>query len=154
MIQFLLDYWPITMTAYILVSFGIWYLLYGLTYRMNGGRHSVFYGFWEELQWHLPGGLALRTDYIRKMVEPRDDAPGRTFEGYIGKYSYTEIREQNLYEEVAKTTLGTSLTFWSEIVFYVFWPIWIALWMASGIVSLAMEAWRIFGRSFQWNPPD
>lgn len=152
MIQFLLDYWPVTLPAYILVGFGIWYLLYGLTYRMNGGRHSVFYGFWEELLWHLPGGLAKRTDYIRKMVGRGTE--DRSISGYLGKYSYEEIREQNLYEEVAKTTLGTSLTFWSEIVFYVLWPIWIALWVASGIVVYAMEAWRIFGRSFQWNPPD
>jgi hypothetical protein len=112
---------------YLGIGFAIWYFVYGFEVWMNGGHHGrgrgwVFACFFEEMQWFLPGGLAKRTDYIRKMVDPKilSNAPG-----FIAAYHYKDIREQNLYEKVAKETLGNGFYFWGLHVALSFflWPL-------------------------------
>jgi len=63
----------------------------------------MFFGFWERLLWNVPGGGKRRADRIRTMI-------GEYGSGCIGQgdllWSYAEIREKNLYEEVGWVVLG------------------------------------------------
>lgn len=78
------------------------------------GRHSlfkkgraalaeIFFSFWEKLLWNVPGAGKRRADCIRTMI-------GEYESGCIGHgdliWSYAEIREKNLYEEVGWVVLG------------------------------------------------
>jgi len=106
--------------AYIIVAFISWYIFYGFEMYMNGGsigrgRTWVFKCFREDLRWFSPGGLAVRTEYIRQKVAYRPNV-----HGFIGGYGYEQIREQNLYELVAKKALGSGWYFWGVKVFAYF----------------------------------
>ena len=115
---------PEFLLGYFVVAFLVWYLIYGFETYINGGplgrgRFWVFECFWEELWWFLPGGLAKRSDYIREKVKYRPNVSGS-----IGEYRFEEIRKNNLYETVAKKTLGSGAYFWGVkvLLFFVLGP--------------------------------
>lgn len=85
-------------------GFGLWFVYYGLESYMNGG-YSIWRCFKEEVSWFLPGGRKLKGDYIRKMVD------GWNGDGWIGEFSYKEIREDNLYEKVGSKVLPGRIHF-------------------------------------------
>ena len=123
---------------YFAVGFAFWYVYYGLETYLNGGstrgKWWVFKCFWEEILWFSPGGLARRTEYIRKLVHPEGD----NF-GYICNYTYAEIRRRNLYEKVAKKSLGSGFYFWGVNVILIFflWPlVWIAFVLIIAVGSV------------------
>lgn len=128
--------------GYFGVGFLVWYLHTGLECYLNGGfigrdRNSVLKYFWEEMQWFLPGGLAKRTAYIRDMVKPRAN-----INGTIGGYWYAQIRDQNLYEVVAKTALGNGYRFWGANVIMAFflWPVGLSALILIIIINNAVHA--------------
>lgn len=115
---------PWSVTIYFACAFSVWYLLYSLeTYLNSGslgrGRFWVFKCFWEELWWYLPGGLSRRADYIRNKVGG---------DGFLGGYTYEEIRRGDLYEVVAKEVLPRGLYFWlvKVMIFFVLGPFFVA----------------------------
>lgn len=106
------------------IGFFVWYISYGLEKYFSGGSFGrgnwwVFKCFWEELWWYLPGGLGRRTDYIREITRSRSDT------SFIDNYSYKTICTQNLYEQVAKESLGSGYYFWgvSVFLFFFLWPL-------------------------------
>jgi hypothetical protein len=103
---------------------------------MNGGsvgrgRFWVFKCFWEDVSWFSPGGLSRRTDYVLKMVNSQQNSVGS-----INGYRYEQIREQNLYELVAKRSLGNGFEFWglSVILPFFLWPL-----LILGLVALLVR---------------
>jgi len=133
---------PQYILLYFAIGFIIWYLAYGFEMWINSGslgrgKYWVFKCFKQDLQWFLPGGLQKRTDYIREKVKPHPNVSG-----YIGGYSHEQIREQNLYEYVAKKSLGNGFHFWgvNVILMFFLWPlflIFLALAVALGsIISM------------------
>jgi hypothetical protein len=124
------------LTLYLGIGFFVWYFFYGLEVYLNGGltgkgRGRVFKCFWEDVSWFSPGGLSRRTDYIRKMVNSQQNSAGS-----INGYRYEQIREQNLYELVAKQSLGNGFYFWGICVILPFflWPL-----LFLGIVVLTVR---------------
>jgi hypothetical protein len=110
---------------YLGIGFVVWYITYSLQGYLNGasvgkGRGWVFKCFWEEMQWFLPGGLAIRTEYIRRIVASRPNSTDS-----VGRYSHKEIQERNLYEQVAKEALGNGFRFWgiNVILMFLLWPL-------------------------------
>lgn len=126
--------------GYLVAAFLVWYLLYGLELWLNGGslghgRFWVFEGFWKELGWFLPGGLAKRADYVREWVKPRPNVSG-----FIGEYRFEEIREKNLYEVVAREALGSGYYFWGVKVclFFFLGPFTLMImFVLVGLINLA-----------------
>jgi len=122
---------------YFTIAFVVWYIGYGLEMYLNGGslgrgRWWVFKCFVEEAQWFLPGGLEKRTNYIRTMV-----GTDRSLNGFVGGHSYEEIRTHNLYEKIAKRSLGNGFTFWGVDVILLFflWPVAVAILALLVVVS-------------------
>lgn len=120
---------------YLGIGFVVWYIAYGLQAYLNGtslgrgrGWGWVFKCFWEEMQWFLPGGLAIRTEYIRRIVAQRPNSTDR-----VGGYSHKEIQERNLYEQVAKEALGNGFSFWgiNVILMFLLWPLIFVLFSAT-----------------------
>jgi len=115
----------VKIVAYVALGFVVWYVYFALLMSLNSGRLGrgkwwVFECFWEQCQWFLPGGLAKRVKNIRERVPLY---PGVL--GWIGRYNYQDIREQNLYEQVAHEVLGSGYVFWgvNVVLMGVLWPI-------------------------------
>ncbi|MBI2064517.1 MAG: hypothetical protein HYT62_00485 [Candidatus Yanofskybacteria bacterium] len=122
------------------VTIVIWYFSYGMDVFLNGGN-DVLKSFIEHLTWHIPGGLNRRTAYIKEMVDsmPLQMVNGQprllgTMAGSKRCWEYEEIRDNNLYKEVAKDMLGGTIEFW---FFSVFLPILIGGIITLGIRSIA-----------------
>lgn len=120
------------------VTFLVWYFSYGMEVFLNGGD-SVLKSFAEHLTWHIPGGLKRRAAYIKEIIDsmPLQMVNGQprllgTMAGSKRCWDYEEIRDNNLYEEVAKDMLGSTLGFWFCSVLV---PI-----MIGGIITLGIRS--------------
>ncbi len=126
--------------VFVFVTIVVWYFLYGISVFLNGGN-NVLKSFIEHATWHIPGGLNRRTAYIKAIVDGMPlqvvDGQPRLLGAMAGSkrcWDYEEIRDNNLYEEVAKDMLGGTLEFW----FYsVVLPILIGGIITLGIRSVA-----------------
>lgn len=87
----------ILLAASLTSGFVLWYGLFTVELGLNGfftsPEATTWKGFCEELSWITPGATKRRADFVRKMIDGWD-------EGYVGKWRYSEIRDNNLYEEV------------------------------------------------------
>jgi|694.fasta_scaffold04759_45 hypothetical protein len=85
-------------TVFVIITllFGIftWFFYSSLDMFLNGGE-SLYKNFLQSMGWLFS---KKRTQYIKDMVNRFDS-------GYVGEYSYQEIREQNRYAEVANQVL-------------------------------------------------
>ncbi len=122
---------------WLIPGFGLWYLSYGLECFMDGATLSrdqflaPFQCFWEEVLWVLPGGRKRKGDYIRRQVSRFEG------EGYMGSWTYSDIRRFNLYEEVGSAMLPG----WIHFVFmHVFLPL-------TPMVT-AMAVYEVFLKGF------
>ena len=140
---------PLSLMMYFGIGFAVWYIVYGLEAYMNGGslgrgRWWLFKCFWEEVQWFLPGGLAKRANHIRALVKPNSND-----RGYLGGYSYEEIREYDLYEQVAKKSLGNGFYFWgvNVVLSFFLWPLMlgslVALIALNGVIGLGSTVYSV-----------
>lgn len=86
----------------LLLGAALWFLSYGMYCSFN--NRTILSCLSEEIRWLLPGGLALKTAYIKRMVN-------RFEEGWVGDWQYSQIRDNDLYEEVAKQVLPGPVSF-------------------------------------------
>jgi hypothetical protein len=147
---------PLNTVFYLLAALCGWIGIYWFELNLNGafvggktGHPFVQFWkyFWEDVQWFLPGGLAKRTEEVRRAVEL-----GLPF----SKHSSQEIRENNLYKEVAKTAFGNPLEFWIvRIVVYlfIFGPFVSLIGSVVGLLILVVYLGLFWSRQFQWTPP-
>ena len=83
----------------------LWWAIFGISCSMNGlsgeryGLWLPFVGLWQDLCWRFKPGAA--EDWIRRTVGRFPDS-----EGWIGDYTYAEIREGNLYAEASREILA------------------------------------------------
>lgn len=125
---------------YFVIGFACWYIMTGFGLWSNGypmnQKYAVFTGFYEELLWHVPGGLQRRTERVREMLNHR--APFIT----LGGYPPEQIRNENRYEEVAKRIFDSSLVFWGEQVLSFFlWPLVFVFIILANIVGAMITVW-------------
>ena len=97
--------WLIAYLIAAVLGFGLWWLTFGIACSMNGlngakyGLYLPFVGLWQDLCWRFKPGAA--EAWMRQLVNRFPNC-----EGYIGDYSYSEIREHNLYAEVGRKILA------------------------------------------------
>ena len=112
-VTFSLPWWYWTVA---LVGFA---LNWRINYAINGGEggfSELGEAFWEDFLRAIPGSKRRRGAYIRELVDLGGD-------GFIGDYSYQEIRERGCYEEVGKQVLPGPLSFWGHVFGWMFWPV-------------------------------
>jgi hypothetical protein len=112
---------------YIAIGLVLSIVVYAFEGALNGGqigrgRWWLFQLIWQDVRWFSLGGLKRRTEYIRGKV-----GPDSSHQGFIDGYSYEEIRNQNLYQEVAKKTLGSGWIFWGFNVFFMIFFWWVGV---------------------------
>ncbi|MDB5258083.1 MAG: hypothetical protein JWM14_2778, partial [Chitinophagaceae bacterium] len=143
--------WVLATTGYLSICFIGWYLLAAFNYGMNSGqlgRHRwlfPFECFAEEVVCYLPGGKQHRINFITQRI---GDWEGFMVSGSAGKsWSYEEIREKGIHEEVFYGMVGSHFGFWSTTFLTFFGsPIILALNIAffsliaiiGGIVQLGL----------------
>ncbi len=87
-------------------SLAFWYCYYSCECAINGGFFTRSIKWWqvvphfllEEILWLSPWGGTRRKAYIVKLISGWDD-------GYIGRYTYKEIRQKDLYSQAASEVL-------------------------------------------------
>jgi hypothetical protein len=92
-----------------LLSIAAWAVLYGLECFLNGGSgRSLFAMAWNDFCFAMPGGRRRKGNYIRKIID-RSTYNGELADGAMlsekKSWSYQEIRDGNLYEEVGVAML-------------------------------------------------
>lgn len=107
-----MDVWMVILLVYVCIAAGRWSYLYSSYVYFNGGRMPIL-TFFRDVVWFSPWGLKYRTNHVRKIVENND-------RGSIGIWDINEIRQNNLYETVAKKFFGKPKTFW---ILYVLVPL-------------------------------
>lgn len=107
--------------GYFSLGFLVWFILYFfdlfLSEYEGRGFMTVFKGFGEEAQWFLPGGLEMRTNNVRLLILNGINPSQH--------YSVQDIRENGLYESVAKEAFGSGWYFWGVKVgcYFFLWPL-------------------------------
>lgn len=89
----------IALLCFILIfcNYFIWYLYYCMELFLNGGNNSnIIKSLKEEIDWVFSSKA--RANYIKSLM-------GTFEEGYLGSFTYSKIREENLYDEVGKEVL-------------------------------------------------
>lgn len=152
---------PLGVAVYLALAFPMWYLLYGTQMHLNGGplgrsRFWVFECLWEDILFFTPGGLKRRAENVRIRVSRGSGympGPGRR------TYSYEEIRDQNLYEEVATHLFGTPAQFWVENVLLLgtlsllFGPLLLVFYACLTPLVIVVGGFvLVWSRQMQWNP--
>lgn len=104
------------------VALGIvfWYVSYRLTLNLNAFcPPPTLVALKEDLLWILPGAGKRRASYIKELVKEGD--------GYMisskGSWSYQEIRDNNLYEEVGWAMLPGYFSFFLNHVYMPLLPL-------------------------------
>ena len=138
-------YWVIALT--------LLYVFFAVELAMNGGEMSLknqVKSFWEEFLWASPAGRKYRGDYVREMIATITEYNPRV-RGFLQGYSYEEIAEKNLYEQVGTEMLPGPINFYLRIFIALLWPLAVAIWALLWI--LAAVLWALFGekRLEAWN---
>ena len=94
------------------VAWFLWMLLYALPGYLSGASSAVKM-FFQDLPMYVPGGRKRRGELIKEQMG--------TFEhgsmlGRTRSFQYQDIREHNLYEEVADEMLSPVWYFWLSAV--------------------------------------
>jgi hypothetical protein len=129
-------YWAVALCGYA--------LLWTFEYKMNGGDNDLLRGWVEDFLFAIPGGRRRRGAYIKKSIDSSMRNMPEGGGGYMGDYSYQEIRDGNRYDEVGAQVLPGPLYFWGRVAFFLFWAlavpllalILLFLWVLHGILLL------------------
>jgi len=115
-----------------------WYLFTALEYALNGGQlghHPLFFPFQcfaEDIKCYWFGGQKHRLEFIRLRCEGDG-----SFGGSTRSYTYREVRDNNLYEEVFWEMCGGKISFWSRHVSYFFLgPVPVVFLLAIAVTAL------------------
>ncbi len=126
-----------------------WYFLAGFDYAMNSGqlgRHPRWFPFQcfaEEVRCYLPGGRKYRVDFIKTRVRGWDGVMACSSKSY----TYQEIREKGLYEEVFFAMLGGYARFWSSHLFSFFVSPFLALFLlVLGVIKFVLSPFVLLWR--------
>lgn len=91
--------------------------LYAFNMVLNGGasgRDPVWFPLdcWlQEASWNVPGGIHHKEQIVKRRVRSFDS-------GFMGSFTYEEIRDKELYREVALKVFPSPRMFWGRTLFY------------------------------------
>lgn len=131
--------WLGAIILYLIVCFASWYQIATLSYGLNSGqlgRHPYLFPFQcfaEDLKCYWFGGQKYRIEFIRSRCEGDG-----TFASSKGNYSFKDVREKNLYEEVFWAICGGRISFWVEhSTYFLFgWVLIVAFVVVSIVCSV------------------